>query len=373
MLNTNELPTSFHPNEIFGQRDPLAGITAEDVTPDIAHMLNLPRSSSPLVDARQDLSQNEWPILPSAALHGLAGDIVRTIEPHSEADPAALLIQTLVAAGNIFGPGLHCTVGSTRHGLNLFAVLVGESSRARKGTSWSPIERLFSRIDLDWAGERVTGGLSSAEGLIAEVRDDDVTPRDRRLLIVQSEFASVLKVMSREGNNLSPVLREAWDSGNLRTLVKHDPLRATGAHISVVGHVTRVELLRHLSDTEQHNGFANRLLWCSVKRSKYLPEGGCVPAAEMAALANRLGNVRAWVVAKGEIALMRDDAARGLWAAVYPSLSDGLPGLLGAATSRAEAQVLRLSAIYAVLDCSETIRVDHLQAALAVWDYCWIQ
>ncbi len=334
-------------------------------------MLNLPRSSSSDGDARQDSSENEWPGLPSAALYGLAGDIVRTIEPHSEADPAAILIQTLAAAGNIFGPGPHCTVESTRHGLNLFAVMVGESSKARKGTSWGHIERLFSSVDLEWQRERVTTGLSSAEGLIAEVNDDDDPPRDRRLLIVQSEFASVLRVMSRDGNNLSPLLRAAWDNGTLRTLVKHNPLRATGAHISLVGHITRVELLRYLSDTEQHNGFANRLLWCCCKRSKYLPEGGCVPAGAMKALANRLGDVRDFVATNGEMTLRRDDAARGLWVAVYARLSDGLPGLLGAATSRAEAQVLRLSAIYAVLDRSTTIRVEHLRAALAVWDYCF--
>jgi hypothetical protein len=51
-------------------------------------------------------------------------------------------------------------------------------------------------------------------------------------------------------------------------------------------------------------------------------------------------------------------------------LSQVRPGLYGAATSRAEAQVLRLSALYAVLDCSPIIRLPHLQAALAVWDYC---
>jgi hypothetical protein len=311
------------------------------------------------------------PPLHSAALYGLAGDVVRIIEPHSEADPAAILIQTLTAVGNMIGPSLHCTVEATRHALVLFAVLVGETSKGRKGTSWGHIERLCSRVDAEWGRERVTGGLSSAEGLIAEVRDDTDQPRDRRLLIVQPEFASVLRVMGRDGNNLSPLLRSAWDSGNLRTLVKHDPLRATGAHISVVGHITRMELLRYLSDTEQHNGFANRLLWCCIKRSKFLPEGGRIPEAGIATLADRLCAVIQWAREKGEMEMWRDEAARGLWAAVYPRLSEGLPGLLGAATSRAEAQVLRLSAVYAVLDCSATVRVEHLRAALAVWDYCF--
>jgi hypothetical protein len=130
-------------------------------------------------------------------------------------------------------------------------------------------------------------------------------------------------------------------------------------------------LLRYLSDTEQHNGFANRLLWCCIKRSKFLPEGGRISEADIATLADRLRAVIQWAREKGEMEMRRDDAARGLWATVYPRLSEGLPGLLGAATSRAEAQVLRLSAVYAALDCSVTVRVEHLRAALAVWDYCF--
>jgi hypothetical protein len=54
---------------------------------------------------------------------------------------------------------------------------------------------------------------------------------------------------------------------------------------------------------------------------------------------------------------------------VYPKLSDGRPGLLGAATSRAEAQVMRLATIYALLDTSAVVRAEHLMAALAVWEY----
>jgi hypothetical protein len=51
-------------------------------------------------------------------------------------------------------------------------------------------------------------------------------------------------------------------------------------------------------------------------------------------------------------------------------LSQLRSGLRGAATGRAEAQVLRLSALYAALDCSSIIRLPHLQAACALWDYC---
>ena len=45
-------------------------------------------------------------------------------------------------------------------------------------------------------------------------------------------------------------------------------------------------------------------------------------------------------------------------------------GMLGAVTSRAEAQVVRLSCLYALLDSSKVIRRQHMTAALAVWRYC---
>ena len=176
-----------------------------------------------------------------------------------------------------------------------------------------------------------------------------------------------LRIMARDGNTLSPVLRSARDSGNLRTLVKHDPLKATGAHISMIGHITRLELLKYLNETESFNGFANRLLFVCVRRSKSLPEGGRISDVVIEALAVRL---KATINSAERCRLFEwADAARGLWFSVYPKLSQGSLGLFGAITSRAEAQVLRLSAIYAALDESPRVQVEHLTAALAVWDY----
>lgn len=78
-----------------------------------------------------------WPApIAEAAYHGLAGEVVRTIEPHTEADPVALLVQFLAAFGSCLGRGPHYQVEGDAHHANLYAVLVGDSSKARKGTSW---------------------------------------------------------------------------------------------------------------------------------------------------------------------------------------------------------------------------------------------
>jgi hypothetical protein len=260
-------------------------------------------------------------------------------------------------------------VDATRHGLNLFVVLVGESSKARKGTSWSQIARLFSEVDHPWVATRATTARLTAGGLIYALRDQQPAT-DRRLLARSEEFASVLHSMGRAKGQLSPLLRCAWDSGHLRTLDRHQPLQATGAHISLIAHITERELAQHLHRTEAHNGFANRCLWTCVQRTKCLPDGGSLGSHELSAVASELRRALDWAGSATEIRFARDEAARELWNDCYPALSQARPGLYGVATSRAEAQVLRLSAIYAALDCSSIIAPPHLQAALAVWDYC---
>jgi len=70
-------------------------------------------------------------------------------------------------------------------------------------------------------------------------------------------------------------MRKAWDGGILSTMTRTAPLRATGAHISIIGHITVDELRARLTRTDTANGFANRFLFMLVKRSTVLlPFGG---------------------------------------------------------------------------------------------------
>jgi hypothetical protein len=331
-----------------------------------------------------------WPSpLAEEALHGLAGDVVRVLGPASEADPAALLLQVLVGLGSVIGRTAHFRVEDDLHYGNEFLVLVGKTSKARKGTSWGRVRRLLEGAEAQWAAERVQTGLSSGEGLIWGVRDPvmkservkekgqpvryeqveaDPGLSDKRLLVLEPEYANVLKQTERQGNTLSAVLRQAWESGDLRSLTKNSPARATGAHVSLVGHVTGEELRRYLTTTEMANGFGNRHLWACVRRSKQLPEGARVDGDSLAGLQRRLAAVLGAAAHLGEVG--RDEEAREIWREVYGHLSADRPGLTGAMLGRAEAHVLRLSMLYAVLDCSGEVQAPHLMAALAVWAYC---
>jgi hypothetical protein len=309
------------------------------------------------------------PSLDGEAFHGIAGSLVRTLAPHTEADPAAVLLQFLAAFGNLVGPAPHCRVGTTRHGLNLFVILVGESSKARKGTSWRQISSLFAEADPLWSSRCVTTTRPTPSTILHALRDQQPVT-DRRLFLLSEEFASVIHVLGRETGQLSPLLRRAWDGGDLCAHDGHRYVQATAAHISIVGHVTQSELAHHLSHAESHNGFANRCLWTSVRRSQSLPNGGSLPPEQQSVIAGELRRTLDWLQSQNELLFSRTPAASGLWNDRYDALSQGREDAYGAATSRAEAQVLRLSAIYAALDRSPLIDVCHLEAALAVWDYC---
>ena len=321
-----------------------------------------------------------WPVLGEAAYHGLAGAIVRAIEPHTEADPVAVLVSLLSAFGNAAGRGSYFQIGADRHHPKINAALVGETSKGRKGMSWGYASEIMHAVDRYWAEERVLNGLSSGEGLIYQVRDkqtdidkhgDEITvdygAEDKRLFVMEGEFASVLKVATREGNTLSAIVRSAWDAGKLSTLTKNSPMRATDSHVSIVGHVTKTELVRLLADSDAHNGFANRFLWICVRRSKVLPFGGDWESVDVASLVRGLGETLRF--AKGAGRVRWGESARPLWEERYEEISDGDIGLFGAVTSRAESQAVRLACIYALMDGSTEIEEHHLRAALAIWDY----
>jgi hypothetical protein len=333
-----------------------------------------------------------WPTpMRPEAFHGLPGEFVAMVEPHTEADRHGLLVQFLAAAGNAIGRGPGYMADGAFHPTLLWPVLVGVSAKSRKGTAWSRVRETMEIADANWL-TRIEGGLASGEGLVYRIRDErrerrkpkkDETPgedglveevvdagvHDKRLTVVETEFAQVFKVLQREGNTLSVVLRTLWDFGEAGGLTKRDPTRVSRGHLTTIGHCTVDELRSVVSAVDIANGLINRFVFCCVKRSKLLPEGGFVPKERLEQFASDLRDaLREASTLDG--ALARSEEARELWADLYPRLTADEPGRLGQATSRAEAQVLRLSLIYAVLDGRSVIDTEHLKAALAVWDYC---
>jgi hypothetical protein len=335
------------------------------------------------------------PTLDPAALHGLSGDIVRTYEPHTEADPVALLMHFLTMFGYAAGDGPHWPIGPTQHPGRLFTLIVGDAADARKGTAGDAIENLMARAEPEWYAERVQRGIQSAEALVRLVDDDHSD--DRRLMVFESEFGRLLATMAQRGN-LSATIKSAFDGKALAITIKNEKrsLRATRPHISIIRHVQPGVLADRLPDIELTSGFANRLPYAVVSRSRLLPDGGGqVDDAVLDALADRIHSAidAAWELAlsttdpisrrlfeyhgtQPQVRMRHSAEFTERWRELYGSgdspgpLNRRLPGILGEVTSRASVHVMRLAVVYALADSSPTVELDHLEAAYAVWRFC---
>jgi Protein of unknown function (DUF3987) len=305
----------------------------------------------------------------SAAFYGLAGEIVRAIEPYTEADPAGLLGGVLVRFGSMVGPMAETRVGHAHHPPCLFSAMVGRSSRSRKDSANWEISGVFENVEDGWRDRHEIGGFGSGEALIERATKQP----DESILMIESEFSRVLATASRDGSTVSQVLRSAWDFRRMEHRIRGKDYAAPPTPVSLVGHITADELKDRrngLRPVEIMNGFGNRILWIYVDRRRIDPRGTSLPQASETALVRRLHDV---LIAAREARnpVERSGAAEDLWADLYARMAndDGL-GIIGQVTARAEAQVLRLSLIYALLDGVDVIGREHLEAAWEFWRYC---
>jgi hypothetical protein len=351
---------------------------AERLTGWLAETLALPAGNVRVLEGAPVLGEwlpaplePEWPEPPDeAAFSGIFGDIVRAVEPHTEADRVALLGHALVYFGAEIGRDPRVMVGATAHRGGLFIAHTGPTSLGRKGTAKAEIEPIFREAGATVL-DRVVSGLQSGEAVVNAIRDPkgkDPGEPDKRLILFEAELGRLFKVAGRDGSTVSAVLRELWDSPRmLQTASKHFGEKATEPHGALLAHITDAELAARLSADDITNGLANRFVFVSVRRSKCLPEGGRLPQAALRSLAERLRE--RLDLARTVGAVTRTAEARAAWEAVYPVLTEERPGLVGALLARAAPQVCRLSLLYALGYGAARIEREHLESALALWSY----
>lgn len=339
----------------------------------------------------------DWPApMDMAAFHGIAGDIVKALRPHTEVNAENLLVHLLVGLGNMLGHGPYFELGGETHHLNLFAMVVGDTGEG-KGTGWKLVRRVLQDIDHEWCIFKTGSGASSAEGVIERVRDPsekldaegkpfDEGVIDKRYLFAEQEFSGgVLQVMKRSGNKLSEILRLAWDGEVLqsitRTLGKNSTSgqTATNAHVSLFGHTTRAELLRNAEAVDTENGFLNRFLFAAVVMDNELEEFSPSYSDELRALVkpyiDKLERLRIKLlgdenkhdptIGPPPLLIPWDEQARRRCVELRKEYRASKRSM----TARSMPQIMRLALLYAVLDDDFRIRTTHLDAAVAVVRY----
>lgn len=334
--------------------------------------------------------RNELEVLPPAAptfdlsrCYGVIGEYVRLWEPHTEASPVAIYACALAACGAMIGRGPRWRFGNAEHHARSFVMAIGHTSVGRKGTSINiGAKDLVSLLDDDFRRTRVATGLSSAEGLIAEVRDGtpeqtrgnkaipaDPGVTDKRLLVVETELGGTFETMAREGNRLSAVIRDLWDGVDVRTMVKHDPQRASEPHVVIVGAITPDELRKLLTKTSVANGLANRFLPVWAGRSRSLPDDSepDPPALHkvVQTIRSRLADAR--MIQR--VSWHEDASAR--WREIYEDIAfpEEASATLSALLARGAPYVRRMAMLLALLDGQSIVELAHLEASLSLWRY----
>lgn len=319
---------------------------------------------------------DDAPVLDPAAYHGLFGDLVKAVSPHTEADDPAILLALLAAFGSACGWSPHFDHGKA-HGANLFLALVGATA-SRKGTATGIAKWVLGKADPEWAKQCLRPeGFGTGEGLIHAVRDDRTLAdgalepgvADKRLLVVEEEMSKAFSLGARDASILTPTIRSLFDRSPIGKL-NRDAYRCENPHGSVIANITPADLRQALSGkgaVSLANGFINRFLVCHTERRKFHPRGGRWRQAAEPFIA-RVAGALAKAKATGLVEL--DAEAVAVWEGLYPTLEDHPDTVFGAATSRASDQSMKLALLFALADLSAAIRVPHLNAALACWRYC---
>jgi hypothetical protein len=328
------------------------------------------------------------------AFHGIIGDIAQIMVEHCEASPEVLLLHGLVIVGNIVGRSAYVYGGGPQLFPNEYAVFVGDTARGRKGTAYAMWEHLAKRANPDWFDGCFSSQMQSGEGIVQRIRDArygippgkkkkgepleevliDAGESDKRLLIFEAEFSHALKMEQRSGNTLSETLRRAWESPpSLRTDNKNSPLKASDPHISLIGHTTRDELVDTLKAVDLNNGLANRILWGAAQRT------GDMPNAEFLDWKNHPKLIEKLKVIFGQrfpnindpVRFTRESETKNYWDQLYRKLnSEKRSSTIDNVLARDTSHILKIALIFAITDLTQKIERQHLEAALAIADFC---
>lgn len=325
----------------------------------------------------------------------LLKEIVDAACEHSEAHPVAVAANVLTFFSAMVGRAPFQRIGDAVIHCRPYMIIAGKSGKARKGTSETLVRRLFSLVDskvrerlkTDVAMRIHAGGLSTGEGIAFAIRDakdgdengkgGDAGVDDKRLLVIEPEFVNVLAQCRREGNTLSPTVRNLWDGRDIEPLTKTATTRASRPHVVIVGHITGQELREKATEGDAANGLLNRFMVMHVYRPKLVPLPKPTRTAQVEMFANRL--TAAVLAATGGNLLGNCDRevtlcgeAEEAWLALYPHLTRDRDGKAGSLLARTEVYARMLAMIFALLDCRDEIEPCDLHAAVAWVDY-WVE
>jgi len=345
----------------------------------------------PEADTADDLL-NPPPVMAPEAYHGILRDVVKISTRTSEASPVAVAANFIGTFSAMIGRVAFQHIGDGVCHARPFFLLVGRTGKARKGTSEFTIRRIFNAVELLLVDDlpplkRHEGGLSTGEGLGWVIKDlvedddggdnggDNGGTKDKRLYVVEAEFAGAMAAANREKNTLSATIRTAWDGKTIAPLVKNAAWAARDPHIAISGHITSAELIARMSDVDALSGFLNRFVILHIVRPKLVPLPRRTPDDDIQRISEQVAAAVCFaagadVTANNTLEVTLSPEAVKFWCAEYKKLTAEEDGIAGALLVRSEIYCRMLAMIFALLDKTAVIEPQHIKAALA-WVNYW--
>lgn len=322
------------------------------------------------------------PVPDPACLYGLVGEVAREGSDGAETNPIAIAGNFIAYLSCAIGRMPYLAVGNTSHHARLFFLHVGRSGRGRKGDAVSLVTRIDEAVRAqrpELAPQIHRGGLSTREGLAALIHDgyrvgQQEVPAivDKRLWVVESEFANVLQQSRRGGNTLSAALRDCWDGVDLKPATKTNRVHASAPHVCLSGAISPVELLGLVQRRDLLNGFVNRFLVVWGERTQIEAFPRRAPQARVDALASAVAGVldftRPGIDDRHEAVLMTmSSSARHRYGQLYAAElnQDFGSALLDSVLERRAPILLRLAMVFALTNRQWLIEEEHVEAAMA--------
>lgn len=345
-----------------------------------------PRTGQALVEADVWDSVIPPPEPTKEMFYGILGELAKQAAYGTEVNPVAAMASAMTWLSAAMGRNRVIYVGDGWHHLRLFTLHVGRSYKGGKGMAKDLLMRVTAEIEKtepDLIPKAHTGGLSSREGLVVLIHDaykegKEQIPaiEDKRLFVLESEFANILAQAKREGNTLSAALRDAWDGISLKPATKTSRIWASHPHIALHGGITPAELRDKMSAGEMTNGFANRFLIFWAERTGIIPFPERTSDAKVSEFATRLSTV----IRRGLLGYPHDAGQRlikleanaaAYFGKIYGEYAVQHTGgeMISGLLQRRAPMALRIAGLFAMADMHEKINLEHMMSASAWMDY----
>ncbi|MFC1616836.1 DUF3987 domain-containing protein, partial [Candidatus Margulisiibacteriota bacterium] len=288
-------------------------------------------------------------------------------EKMTEADRRAIKSTLMAGLGNQYGGRLKVKLGSIKSPLILNILIVGETSKGRKGEAIDKALDILKVVNPSWIENNISSGLKTGPGLIQTIinKKEDVNGY-KKLFIIEEEGGTLFNLAYQKDNNTHALIRITFDQKPLQNMTVTNPQSVKDYLLTVIVCITPKELEEVMPKLFIHNGSINRFgVQEAIKENSVAIPG----EINISGINSEIDQLKKAVKLSQKLEYIElSQQAKQRWTTVYQRIEIMHNNEeLGDATARAHQQILRMSAILALSELSEVIENEHIDTAYNYW------